>query len=81
MGDIEGTGGPGGAHSGYKIDWTEATRIADEFKAKQKAEHQARIAARAEARKAKRGDGMETGEYGPPNPWKFRKGRPPMRTG
>jgi hypothetical protein len=75
----DGKGGPGGAHSNTPSDWAEAGRKAAEFKAKERAKHEARIAERAAERKAKRQAGLESGEYGPPNPRKLWAPRPPMK--
>jgi hypothetical protein len=79
MPDDDKRGGPGGAHSLTPSDWAEATRLADEFAAGMRADHKARVEARAATKKAARQAGMESGAVGPPNPLLYRKGRPKFK--
>jgi hypothetical protein len=72
--DDLGTGnwtGFGNAGHGLKIDWSEATRKHEAFKAAEEVRHEERLAEKRQMRLFKRGEDF----IGPPDP---RRGRPPM---
>ena len=71
-------GTPANAHD-YAFDAKAGTRLAAEFKAKQKARHDEAIRQRAAARKLQRETNMPPGMQGPPSPFLFRKARPPFK--
>ena len=83
MGDSDFNGWHGvGGHSLSPSDWAEGSRLAAEFRAKQKQRHKDDVAARKVARDdAKRVERENGGSvYGPPSPFAYRKGfRPPMK--
>jgi hypothetical protein len=64
-------------------DWYSPESIAyrEGIPARARAAHQARLAARKAERDAKKAYDRQGGDFiGPPNPYLYRKGRPPMTT-
>lgn len=71
-----------GAHS-HSENWdvVAAREKFAEAQAEAKARHQAHLAERKAKREALKAIARQEGGFiGPPNPWRLRKGRPPMTT-